>query len=230
MLFFMHLKYEANWKYVLTIPASIMAIFLILALVPDVKWRFEEIIGGRDRQLEERLRFMANPPASRPWARSRRRGSIRRPSREADRRRVRAKGSAVLGAALQVCQTGTGLHRPQSVAQRRRGCSLTLNSRFRHVVARPGGHARRTFATASAGRCGTCRWTVRAAGEIIRPAGTQRRREDDAVSVDLDADPHATRRRFACWAATSGDRPPPPGRPWGVVFQAPSVDKEADRG
>lgn len=39
ILFFMHLKYEADWKYVLTIPASIMSIFLVLALVPDVGLR-----------------------------------------------------------------------------------------------------------------------------------------------------------------------------------------------
>lgn len=39
VLFFMHLKYEADWKYVLTIPASIMSVFLILALVPDVGMR-----------------------------------------------------------------------------------------------------------------------------------------------------------------------------------------------
>jgi cytochrome c oxidase subunit 4 len=36
MLFFMHLLWEANWKYVLTIPASIMSIFLLLMLFPDV--------------------------------------------------------------------------------------------------------------------------------------------------------------------------------------------------
>jgi cytochrome c oxidase subunit 4 len=36
ILFFMHLKWEANWKYVLTVPASIMSIFLMLMLVPDV--------------------------------------------------------------------------------------------------------------------------------------------------------------------------------------------------
>jgi cytochrome c oxidase subunit 4 len=36
ILFFMHLKWEANWKYVLTIPASMMSIFLLLMLVPDV--------------------------------------------------------------------------------------------------------------------------------------------------------------------------------------------------
>ena len=36
ILFFMHLKYEASWKYVLTIPASFMSLFLVLALVPDV--------------------------------------------------------------------------------------------------------------------------------------------------------------------------------------------------
>lgn len=36
ILFFMHLKWEANWKYVLTVPASIMSIFLMLMLVPDI--------------------------------------------------------------------------------------------------------------------------------------------------------------------------------------------------
>jgi len=35
----MHLKYEADWKYVLTIPASMMSVFLALALVPDIGMR-----------------------------------------------------------------------------------------------------------------------------------------------------------------------------------------------
>jgi len=39
ILFFMHVKYEANWKYVLTIPPAIMAVFLMLALVPDIGFR-----------------------------------------------------------------------------------------------------------------------------------------------------------------------------------------------
>ena len=45
ILFFMHLKWEANWKYVLTIPASIMSLFLLLMLVPD--------IGNRTRRYSE---------------------------------------------------------------------------------------------------------------------------------------------------------------------------------
>jgi cytochrome c oxidase subunit IV len=54
ILFFMHVKYEANWKYVLTIPAAFMSIFLILALVPDV--------GLRGHWLaEERQLYMAEP-------------------------------------------------------------------------------------------------------------------------------------------------------------------------
>lgn len=60
ILFFMHIKYEASWKYVLTIPASIMSIFLILALVPDVGLRFYTAIGGRTVS-EERLKYMAEP-------------------------------------------------------------------------------------------------------------------------------------------------------------------------
>jgi len=35
--FFMHLKWEKGmWKWVLTIPASIMSLFLMLMLVPDI--------------------------------------------------------------------------------------------------------------------------------------------------------------------------------------------------
>jgi cytochrome c oxidase subunit 4 len=36
MLFFMHLIWEANWKYVLTIPAAMMSVFLVVMLIPDV--------------------------------------------------------------------------------------------------------------------------------------------------------------------------------------------------
>lgn len=54
MLFFMHLIWEANWKYVLTVPASIMSLFLMLMLVPD--------IGLRTRKYsEERLLRSAVP-------------------------------------------------------------------------------------------------------------------------------------------------------------------------
>ncbi|MGE0757458.1 MAG: cytochrome C oxidase subunit IV family protein [Pirellulaceae bacterium] len=47
MLFFMHLLWEADWKYVLTIPASIMSVFLLLMLVPD-------ILGRTAKYSEER--------------------------------------------------------------------------------------------------------------------------------------------------------------------------------
>lgn len=60
ILFFMHVKYEANWKYVLTIPASIMSVFLVLALVPDVGLRNQEAIGGRSVS-RDRLEHMAEP-------------------------------------------------------------------------------------------------------------------------------------------------------------------------
>lgn len=54
ILFFMHLKYEANWKYVLTIPAAMMSLFLVLMLVPDVGLRTR-------RYAEERLLNAADP-------------------------------------------------------------------------------------------------------------------------------------------------------------------------
>jgi cytochrome c oxidase subunit 4 len=57
IMFFMHLKWEANWKWVLTVPASIMSALLILALVPDV--------GLRMRHASyERLRFSSEEPAA----------------------------------------------------------------------------------------------------------------------------------------------------------------------
>jgi hypothetical protein len=47
-------KYEANWKYVLTIPAGMMSIFLMLMLVPDVGLRLHHA-------SQERLLHMARP-------------------------------------------------------------------------------------------------------------------------------------------------------------------------
>lgn len=38
-LFFMHLKFEGRWKYVLVVPPLLMMILLILALCPDIaRW------------------------------------------------------------------------------------------------------------------------------------------------------------------------------------------------
>jgi len=52
VLFFMHVLWEANWKYVLTIPAAMMAIFLAIMLIPD--------IGLRNRMVsQERALHMA---------------------------------------------------------------------------------------------------------------------------------------------------------------------------
>ncbi len=56
ILFFMHMLWEANWKYVLTIPASMMSIFLLLMLIPDVGRRM-------DRYAEERWLYSAKPRA-----------------------------------------------------------------------------------------------------------------------------------------------------------------------
>ena len=52
--FFMHLIWEANWKYVLTIPASLMSVFLVVALVPDV--------GERTRYYAEEREVYASTP------------------------------------------------------------------------------------------------------------------------------------------------------------------------
>ena len=54
IMFFMHLTWEANWQWVLTVPASVMSALLILALVPDVGLRmrtasYERMIYASER-------------------------------------------------------------------------------------------------------------------------------------------------------------------------------------
>jgi len=59
ILFFMHILWEANWKYVLTIPASMMSMFLLLMLIPD--------IGRRtDKYSEERWLYAPKAAAREP--------------------------------------------------------------------------------------------------------------------------------------------------------------------
>ena len=60
IMFFMHLLWEANWKWVLTIPATFMSIFLMLMLVPDIGMRQN---NGYARYSAERWLYAADPPA-----------------------------------------------------------------------------------------------------------------------------------------------------------------------
>jgi cytochrome c oxidase subunit IV len=56
------LKWEANWKWVLTVPASLMSLLLVLALIPDVALRFMDTWhSGPSRQ---RLTYSADRPES----------------------------------------------------------------------------------------------------------------------------------------------------------------------
>jgi cytochrome c oxidase subunit 4 len=62
ILFFMHLKWEANWKWILTVPASLMSILLVLALVPDVGLRF--IHTWHSGPSRNRMTFAADDPSA----------------------------------------------------------------------------------------------------------------------------------------------------------------------
>jgi cytochrome c oxidase subunit 4 len=59
VMFFMHLLWEANWKWVLTVPASFMSLFLMLMLIPDIGMRQN---NGFARYSWHRWLFAANPP------------------------------------------------------------------------------------------------------------------------------------------------------------------------
>jgi cytochrome c oxidase subunit 4 len=60
ILFFMHVKYEANWKYVLTIPAGMMSLFLMLMLVPDVGMRMRNPNGGPPGVAQEQVQRLGS--------------------------------------------------------------------------------------------------------------------------------------------------------------------------
>ena len=49
VMFFMHLWWEKSWKYVLTLPALVLAVVLFILLIPDVGLRSESY--STDRQL-----------------------------------------------------------------------------------------------------------------------------------------------------------------------------------
>ncbi len=40
ILFFMHLWWEKSWKYVITVPVTIIGVVLVLLLIPDIGNRF----------------------------------------------------------------------------------------------------------------------------------------------------------------------------------------------
>lgn len=61
MLFFMHLKFEGAWKYILLAPTTILAIGLPIALMPDVATRYYISAVPQDADYEE---AMAHKPAS----------------------------------------------------------------------------------------------------------------------------------------------------------------------
>ena len=63
ILFFMHLKWEANWKWVLTVPASMMSLLLVLALVPDVGRRMR---GASRERLTHAAELSAPAAAGKP--------------------------------------------------------------------------------------------------------------------------------------------------------------------
>jgi cytochrome c oxidase subunit 4 len=54
ILFFMHLLWEANWKYVLTIPAAGMSVFLVCMLIPDIGLRVTKYSEERQTYAVER--------------------------------------------------------------------------------------------------------------------------------------------------------------------------------
>lgn len=55
MMFFMHLKFEGNWKYVLLAPTTILAIGLPLALMPDIGVKYYMSIAPQEGEWGEQM-------------------------------------------------------------------------------------------------------------------------------------------------------------------------------
>ena len=56
MLFFMHLKFEGNWKFVLLAPTIILACGIPLALLPDVGVHYYTIATPQENAIRDALR------------------------------------------------------------------------------------------------------------------------------------------------------------------------------
>lgn len=54
-LYFMHLKFEGNWVYLMIIPACVLAVMLVLALYPDIGMRPSSGEGAIDDEIEVRV-------------------------------------------------------------------------------------------------------------------------------------------------------------------------------
>lgn len=60
--YFMHLKFEGNWVYILIVPAIVLATILVLALVPDQSLKPEDIEAEQTGQLAPAVRAPGHGP------------------------------------------------------------------------------------------------------------------------------------------------------------------------
>ena len=67
--YFMHLKFEQKWVYILIIPACVMAVFLTLALSPDMAMKpvVEENPGEDETWLVPRSNVEVSPSIDLVW-------------------------------------------------------------------------------------------------------------------------------------------------------------------
>jgi len=69
MAYFMHLKFERNWKYVLLAPTIILALGIPLALLPDVGVHYYAVAAPQEQQLRKAIRtIVTNENKAEPLA------------------------------------------------------------------------------------------------------------------------------------------------------------------
>jgi cytochrome c oxidase subunit 4 len=63
--YFMHLKFEGTWVYCMLVPASILAVILTCALIPDVVLSGSTLEGGEEEEEAAEVSLQATEIV--PW-------------------------------------------------------------------------------------------------------------------------------------------------------------------
>ncbi len=54
LIFFMHLKFEGRWKFILLAPTTILAIGLPLAMLPDIGMHYYTVVNPQQKLYDEK--------------------------------------------------------------------------------------------------------------------------------------------------------------------------------
>ena len=179
ILFFMHVKYEANWKYVLTIPAGDH----VDVFDPDAGAgrRFADAASRQGGHVRGSLAAARSPVGARHRQKTKRQSTAAAEQSRRPLSSMIARGPSLSNREPTATVAGwLRVERPRSINSKT--CWLSPRTRLPPLNRRPRASLRRA---PGAGRPEP----DDRAGRDLRLSRPQRRRQDDAVPAALDADP-----------------------------------------